>query len=78
MTLALTKHPDGNITISFKNGTAYEEFSYSQMIIRLYADRQIDEPEMIGDFTDDERYSINELIKEMRSAVMDALLDNPE
>lgn len=64
---------NGDVLVSFVNNDGRNEvFSYSNMVKRIYDDKTIDDAEVIGDFSDLERESINVLINELRNALDDA------
>lgn len=64
---------NGDVLVSFvNNDDSNESFSYSNMVRKIYADKTIEDAEVIGDFTDIERDSIKVLIKELRNALDDA------
>lgn len=64
---------NGDVLVSFvNNDDSNESFSYSNMVRKIYADKTIEDAEVIGDFTDIERDSIKVLINELRNALDDA------
>lgn len=72
MQLSFRKQENGEVEVLFKEGTKYEDFSYPEMIRKLFVDRGIDESEMVGEFSESEEESIIELTKEIRKAIANA------
>lgn len=71
MQLSFKKDTDGHISVEFKQGDVYEEFSYSEMIKKLYNEKMISDSEIQGSFTQKETESINELTNELREAIQE-------
>ena len=58
------------ISVSFCNKEGEKsKFSYSTMIDMLYKERKILDPLVVGDFSKDERNSIDKLIIELRNVI---------
>lgn len=72
MQLSFEKQINGEISVRFKSNNSYEEFSYSKMVRKMYDEKTIEEPELIGDFTAKERTSISELMGEFRNAIIES------
>lgn len=75
MVLSFSKTEEGDVTVQFKNGDEYEEFSYCEMIKKIYVDKCIEDAEIIGDFSDVEKTSISELVDELRAATSEGNSD---
>ena len=71
MQLSLKKDTDGHISVEFKQGDAYEKFSYSEMIKKLYNEKMISDSETQGSFSQKEIESINELTNELREVILE-------
>lgn len=72
MQLSFKKISNGEVIVEFKKADIYQTFSYSEMVLRIYEERTLEEPEIIGDFTEKEKESIAELIEELRLAMLEA------
>lgn len=72
MQLSFKKISDEEITVEFKKDDLYQMFSYPEMVLKIYEERTCEEPEIIGSFTEKEKESIAELIKELRLAISEA------
>lgn len=72
MQLSFKKISNGEVIVEFKKANIYQTFSYSEMVLRIYEERSLEKPEIIGDFTEKEKESIAELIEELRLAMLEA------
>lgn len=70
MKLMFKKTEEGQISVNFKDGDKYTDFSYSEMVRRIYEEKVIESAEIIGEFTQKERESITQLIKELKKSIM--------
>lgn len=61
----ILKKQDENCSIKVYENEEKIDFSYIEMIKQLYLKQKIEEPEYEGEFSDDEKESIQELIKEI-------------
>lgn len=68
MKLRFDKDNNDNISVSFQNDSETEEFSYSEMVKKIFYDRTIEDPYINGNFTNIERDSIKELIRLLRES----------
>lgn len=55
------KKDENNIAVFFKEADSTSPFSYSEMIKKMYNEKEIDAPEIVGDFSERERKSIQEI-----------------
>lgn len=65
------KKEDGSISITIVDESAECTFSYEELIRKLYKDRKIDESDFTGEFSGDERNSINALVREITEGFVD-------
>lgn len=72
MQLSFEKDADGHISVKFKQGDTYEEFLYPEMIKKMYNEKTVDDSEMLGDFTQIEIKSINDLTKELQGIILES------
>ncbi len=72
MILSFKKTIDEEISVELKGTEGYEEFSYTKMIQKMHEDKSVEEAEIVGDFSQIERDSINQLISELRDAATEA------
>ena len=70
MKLIFIKDEEENIIVKFKDGDKKEEFSYSEMVKRLYDERIIETAELEGDFSPEEEDSINKLVEEIKKVIL--------
>lgn len=70
MKLVFIKDEEEKVTVYFKEGDNREEFSYSEMVKRLYDERTIENAELEGVFTSEEEDSINKLVEEIRTVIV--------
>ena len=61
----ILKKQDEDCSIKVYDNEEKIDFSYIEMIKQLYLKQKIEEPEYEGEFSDDEKESIQELIKEI-------------
>lgn len=71
MRLLFNKDEHGNISVKLVDKDGYTDFSYGEMIKRIYDDKVIEDSDIQGSFTEKERKSINELIDNCRKAVFE-------
>ena len=55
----------------FNADSTTSEFSYIEMVNRLYNDKEAEEPIFEGDFTDDEKLSITSLISDINTKCLE-------
>lgn len=72
MQLSFEKQANGEVRVRFKQNDMYEEFSYSKMVRKMFDEKIVADPEIIGNFTDKEIASINGLIGEFRGAITES------
>ena len=61
----ILKKQDEDCIIKVSENEEEKDFSYIEMIKGLYLKQKLDEPDYEGDFSDDEKESVQELIKEI-------------
>jgi len=69
MKLVFNKNEDLEISVTQKNGNEIKEFNYVEMIKDLIHTKNLEEPEMVGDFTDSEIGSIKAMIQHINTDV---------
>ena len=72
MQISFEKLSNGEVRVWFKNGDSYEEFSYSEMVRKMFDEKSVADSELRGEFTDKEKASISELIEEFRTAITES------
>ena len=72
MKLSFQKEENGEIKVLIKDGAEYHDFSYSYMIRKLFEDKKIEEPEIKGDFSEDEIASIKDIANEIGESLVKA------
>ena len=71
MRLLFNKDDQGNISVKIVDKDGYCDFSYGEMIKRIYDDKKIEDSEIQGLFSEKEKRSIAELIDNCRKAVFE-------
>lgn len=69
MQLLFNKDEDGNISVYFVDSEENINFSYAEMIKRIYDDKVIEDAKITGSFSEKERQSITELIDSCRKVI---------
>ena len=69
MKLVFNKNDELEISVIQKNGNEEKEFNYVEMIKDLINTKSLEEPEMVGDFTESEIGSIKTMIKHINTDV---------
>ena len=69
MKLVFSKNDQLEITVMQKNGDTTIEFNYVDMIKKLIDAKSLEEPEMIGEFSDSEKDSIMSMIEHINAEV---------
>lgn len=72
MKLSFVKNTSGDISVRFKCNNKYEVFSYPEMVKKMYDEKSVEMPELIGNFTEKEKESIYELIQEFQTAITES------
>lgn len=65
----ILKKQDEDCSIKVYDNEEKIDFSYIELIKQLYLKQKIDEPEYEGEFSDAEKQSVQELIKEINNHV---------
>ncbi|WP_156412622.1 hypothetical protein [Pseudohongiella spirulinae] len=65
------KNEELEVSVSQKHGDKQKAFNYVDMIKCLIEEKKLDEPELIGDFSDSERSSISSMISHINQEVSD-------
>ncbi len=74
MKLYFEKNNDNDIKVFIVNkGKEKIEFSYAEMIKRMYDDGIVEDSIMEGPLSEDERKSINELTDELKNLIIDRI-----
>lgn len=71
MRLLFCKDEQGDISVKFIDVDGYTDFSYADMIKRIYDDQIIEDPELQGSFSEKEKKSISDLIDSCRNAIFE-------
>ena len=69
MQLLFNKDEDGNISVYFVDSEENINFSYAEMIKRIYDDKVIEDAKITGSFSEKERQSSTELIDSCRKVI---------
>jgi len=78
MKLVFNKNDDLEISVTQKDGDEVKEFNYVEMIKDLISTKRLEEPEMVGDFTDSEINSIQTMIKHINTDVSEFYADDKD
>lgn len=71
MQLLFNKDEQENISVQFVDKDGCTEFSYGEMIKRIYEDKVIDDSKIIGAFSEKEKKSISDLIDNCRKVIFE-------
>lgn len=71
MKLVFIKTEEENVEVFLKRQDQNEPFDYGEMILKMYEDGNVEDAEIIGNFTDIEEQSIQEMITDLRRAIDD-------
>ena len=71
MQLSFDKDEQGNISVKFVDQDRYKEFSYAEMIKRIYDDKRIEDAKIVGTFSEKEIQSITDLIDRCREVIVE-------
>ena len=74
MKLSFIKNEELEVSVSQKHGKhgdQHKAFNYVDMIKYLIKEKKLDEPELIGEFSDSERESISSMINHINQEVSD-------
>lgn len=71
MKLSFSKNGELEVSVTQKIGEEYKSFNYVGMIKSLIENKKLDDPELIGDFSDSERESISSMITHINNEVSD-------
>ena len=69
MKLVFSKRDNEDIKVEIQKGESRISFDYPEMVKLLYNDKQIEDSELIGEFSEIEKKSINELIQSIRQVI---------
>jgi len=69
MKLVFSKNDQLEISVMQKDGSNSIEFKYVDLIKKLINVKALEEPEMIGDFSESEKESITSMVKHINSEV---------
>lgn len=69
MKLEFTKNDKHEITVLSVEGESKTEFKYIDMINSLIKNKHIEEPELIGNFSESEKLSISSMINHINTVV---------
>lgn len=80
MKLVFSKNEELEISVHSQSGSNKAEFSYIEMIKELIKEEKLDTPELVGEFTEAEKESVNSMIKHINDEVANFYSDeeNPE
>lgn len=76
MKLSFSKNEELEVSVTQKTGEEYKSFNYIGMIKSLIENKRLDDPELIGDFSDSERESISSMITHINNEVSDFYNDD--
>lgn len=71
MKLSFSKNEELEVSVTQKTGEEHKTLNYIGMIKSLIENKRLDDPELIGDFTDSERESISSMIAHINKEVSD-------
>jgi hypothetical protein len=71
MKLSFSKNEELEVSVTQKIGEEHKAFNYISMIKSLIENKRLDDPEIIGDFSDSERESILSMITHINNEVSD-------
>lgn len=71
MQLLFNKDEQGNISVQLVNNEGCTEFSYAEMIKRIYDDKEIKDSKITGSFSEKEHQSIADLIDSCRKVIIE-------
>lgn len=71
MKLSFSKNEELEVSVTQKIGEEYKSFNYIGMIKSLIENKRLDDPELIGGFSDSERESISSMITHINNEVSD-------
>jgi hypothetical protein len=63
------KRKDEKLSIEIKDGVSTIEFNYVEMIKKFLKEKELEETIFEGDFSDDEKGKINEMVKKINMAI---------
>lgn len=63
------KRKDEKLSIEIKDGVSTIEFNYVEMIKKFLKEKELEETIFDGDFTDDEKGKINEMVNKINMAI---------
>ena len=63
------KRNDEKLSIEIKDGVSTIEFNYVEMIKKFLKEKELEETIFDGDFTDDEKGKINEMVNKINLAI---------
>lgn len=69
MKLVFKKNGEMNISVLFKDGVNESQFDYIIMIKDLISTKKLEDPEFEGDFSDAEKDSVRDMIKNINREV---------
>lgn len=69
MKLIFKKNEQSEITVMQKTGGSEVEFDYVNMVKKLINDKNLEEPEIDGDFSESEKESIMSMVADINSEV---------
>ena len=76
MKLVFTKNEALEISVHKLSDSNKTEFNYVDMIKELIKNEKLDTPELIGEFTEAEKESINSMVKHINTEVANFYSDN--
>jgi hypothetical protein len=71
MKLSFSKNDELEVSVSQKVGEDHQAFNYIDMIKNLIENKKLDEPEIIGEFSDSEKASILSMVSHINHEVSD-------
>ena len=63
------KRKDEKLSIEIKDGVSTIEFNYVEMIKKFLKEKELEETIFEGDFSDDEKGKINEMVNKINLAI---------
>lgn len=78
MKLVFSKNEQSEILVKNKSGNKKTDFSYIDLIQELIKTKELDDPELEGDFTDAEKESIRSMVTHINREVADFYSEEEE
>lgn len=78
MKLVFTKNEELEISVYKLSEGNKEDFNYIGMLKELIKEEKLDEPDLIGEFTEAEKESINSMIKHINTEVANFYSDDEQ